>query len=148
MKKGIYGLPTKVKFCKKCVMSNQKVTPSIVTKDSRYSIKNTVYFDENDICEPCRLHEAFNNTINWDEREEQLKKLLNKYRSVDGSHDCIVPGSGGKDSIFQSIVLKEKYGMNPLTVTWAPHIYTKTCCILSNHLFLVKEILLCTWQKS
>jgi N-acetyl sugar amidotransferase len=35
-----------------------------------------------------------------------------------------VPGSGGKDSFYQSHILKYKYGMNPLTVTWAPHIYT------------------------
>ena len=122
---GIYGLPTKVIFCKKCVMSNQKVAPSIITKDNRYSKKSTLYFDGDRICEPCRIHEEFDNTINWEEREQQLKKLLDKYRSTDGSYDCIVPGSGGKDSVFQSLMLKEKYGMNPLTVTWAPHIYTE-----------------------
>jgi N-acetyl sugar amidotransferase len=37
----------------------------------------------------------------------------------------IVPGSGGKDSAYTSHVLKYKYGMNPLTVTWAPHKYTE-----------------------
>ena len=36
----------------------------------------------------------------------------------------MVPGSGGKDSAYTSHVLKYKYGMNPLTVTWAPHLYT------------------------
>ena len=120
----MYGLPKVVKFCKRCVISNQKVTPSIVTSDSRNSIKNTLYFDEEDICEPCRMHEEFDHTINWEERELELKKLLDKYRSNDGNYDCIVPGSGGKDSVFQSVMLKEKYGMNPLTVTWAPHLYT------------------------
>ena len=40
------------------------------------------------------------------------------------SYDCIVPGSGGKDSAFTAHVLKYKYGLNPLTVTWAPHLYT------------------------
>ena len=34
------------------------------------------------------------------------------------------PGSGGKDSAFASHILKYKYNMNPLTVTWAPHLYT------------------------
>ena len=66
----IYGLPNKVQFCKKCVMSNQKVAPSIITKDSRYSIKNTLYFDDYGICEPCRIHEEFDNKINWEEREK------------------------------------------------------------------------------
>ena len=120
----LYGLPNKVIFCKKCVMSNQKVTPSIITRDSKYSKKNTLFFDETGICEPCRLHEQFNNKINWEERELQLKILLDKYRSTDGSYDCIIPGSGGKDSVYQSLILKEKYGMHPLTVTWSPHIYT------------------------
>ncbi len=120
----IYGLPNKVIFCKRCVMSNQKVTPSVVTRDSKSSKKNTLFFDEDGICEPCRLHEQFNNSINWEAREKELRKLLDKYRSTDHSYDCIVPGSGGKDSIFQSLILKEKYGMHPLTVTWAPHIYT------------------------
>jgi N-acetyl sugar amidotransferase len=36
----------------------------------------------------------------------------------------VVPGSGGKDSFFAAHVLKHKYGMHPLTVTWAPHVYT------------------------
>ena len=33
---------------------------------------------------------------------------------------CLV---GGKDSAFTAHVLKYKYNMNPLTVTWAPHMY-------------------------
>ena len=32
--------------------------------------------------------------------------------------------SGGKDSIYVAHILKNKYGMNPLTVTWAPHLRT------------------------
>lgn len=121
---GWYGLPDEVVFCKKCVMSNQMVTPSVVTRDSKKGTKNTLYFDEHGVCEPCRLHEAFDGSIDWEERERELITLLDKYRSTDGSYDCIVPGSGGKDSVYQSLILKEKYGMNPLTVTWAPHLYT------------------------
>ena len=62
--------------------------------------------------------------INWEAREKELVKLLDKHRKNDGSHDCIVPGSGGKDSAYQAHILKYKYGMNPLTVTFAPSIYT------------------------
>ena len=36
----------------------------------------------------------------------------------------MVPGSGGKDSAFVSHILKYKYGMNPLTCTWQPIMYT------------------------
>ena len=35
-----------------------------------------------------------------------------------------MPGSGGKDSVYAAHLLKYKYGMHPLTCTWAPHIYT------------------------
>ncbi len=59
-----------------------------------------------------------------EERERALISLCDKYRSRNGAYDCIVPGSGGKDSFYASYLLKYKYGMNPLTVTWAPHIYT------------------------
>ncbi|HIO71993.1 MAG TPA: N-acetyl sugar amidotransferase, partial [Flavobacteriales bacterium] len=31
---------------------------------------------------------------------------------------------GGKDSFYAAHILKHKYGMHPLTVTWAPHLYT------------------------
>ena len=55
---------------------------------------------------------------------QELIKLCDKYRSHNGSYDCLVPGSGGKDSFYASHVLKYKYGMNPLTVTWAPFLYT------------------------
>ena len=47
------------------------------------------------------------------------------HRSKKGNYDCIVPGSGGKDSSFTAHILKYKYNMNPLTVTWAPHAYTQ-----------------------
>ena len=62
--------------------------------------------------------------IDWKERENQLNKILDKYRSRNGNYDCIVPGSGGKDSVFQAHILKSKYKMNPLTVTFAPILYT------------------------
>lgn len=62
--------------------------------------------------------------ISWGAREAALCALLDEHRSKDGSYDCIVPGSGGKDSFYAAHVLKSEYGMHPLTCTWAPHIYT------------------------
>lgn len=118
-----YGLPDNVEFCSRCVMSNQKVTPSLVQKDTKEGAKHTLIFQDG-VCSACRVQELKASRIDWQQREKELLRLLDKYRSNDGSYDCIVPGSGGKDSIFQSHILKHKYGMNPLTVTWAPHIYT------------------------
>lgn len=119
-----YGLPQKVKYCKKCVMSNQRPTSAIEFKHTKDSKKTTMHFDENEICDACRNAEV-KNQINWQKREEDLIQLLDKHRSKDGSYDCLVPGSGGKDSAYQAHILKYKYGMNPLTVTWPPILYTE-----------------------
>ncbi len=122
--KSYYGLPRKVKFCKKCVISNQRPSSAIEFKNKKNDKKKVIHFDENQICSACRFNKLKEEKINWSNREQNLKELLSKYRSRDGSYDVIVPGSGGKDSAFTSHILKYKYGMNPLTVTWAPHLYT------------------------
>lgn len=119
-----YGLPSEVKYCSKCVMSNQRPASAIEFKHTKDSKKVTLNFDENNVCDACRTAEQ-KEAINWEKREEELIKLLDKYRSKDGSYDCLVPGSGGKDSAYQAHVLKYKYGMNPLTVTWPPILYTE-----------------------
>ena len=51
--------------------------------------------------------------IDFNLREKQLLKLLDKHRGKYGEYDCIVPGSGGKDSYYASHIMKFKYGMNP-----------------------------------
>jgi len=60
----------------------------------------------------------------WGKREAALLRSLDKHRRNDGYYDCILPGSGGEDSAFQAHVLKYKYGMHPVTVTWPPIPYT------------------------
>ena len=118
-----YGLPNEVKFCKKCVISNQRPGSTVEFKHTIKEKKHTIGFDEEGVCEACRQSEV-KNQIDWAQREEELLQLLDKYRRNDGHYDCIVPGSGGKDSAYQSHVLKYKYGMNPLTITWPPILYT------------------------
>jgi N-acetyl sugar amidotransferase len=118
-----YGLPREVRFCKKCVMSNQRPVSEVEFKHNINTKKKTLAFDEEGICDACRANEQ-KESIDWKRREEELLKLLDQHRSKDGSYDCIVPGSGGKDSAYQAHILKYKYGMNPLTVTWPPILYT------------------------
>ncbi len=119
----LHGLPEKVVFCQNCVMSNQR--PSTSPELQKQSTKiETAAFDSDGICHPCKFLEIKKNT-NWMQREDELVQLLDKHRRNDGSFDVIVPGSGGKDSAYVSHVLKKRYGMHPLTVTWAPHIYTE-----------------------
>jgi N-acetyl sugar amidotransferase len=118
-----YGLPKEVKFCKKCLMSNQRPASTIEFKHTKDSKKVTMNFDKDGVCDACRANEQ-KVSIDWKDREEKLVQLLDKYRKNDGSYDCLIPGSGGKDSAYQAHVLKYKYGMNPLTVTWPPILYT------------------------
>lgn len=117
-----YGLPGVVKFCKKCVISNQRPSSTVEFKNTNVK-KETIAFDSDGVCDACRYNEIKNAT-DWGKREEALFQILEKYRSKDGSYDCIVPSSGGKDSSFTAHKLKYKYGMNPLTVTWSPNMFT------------------------
>jgi len=119
-----YGLPREVKFCKRCVISNQRPNSAIEFQHTRESKKATIGFDAEGICDACRVTER-KRDIDWAERERELVDLCDRFRRTDGGYDCIVPGSGGKDSFFAAHVLKNKYGMHPLTVTWAPHVYTE-----------------------
>lgn len=118
-----YGLPKEVLFCKKCVMSNQRPVSAIEFKHTIDSHKATLRINEDGICDACH-YAAEKTRIDWKKRESELLQLLGKHRRNDGRYDCIVPGSGGKDSAYQAHVLKYKYGMHPLTVTWPPILYT------------------------
>ncbi|HHJ80452.1 MAG TPA: N-acetyl sugar amidotransferase [Candidatus Tenderia electrophaga] len=120
-----YGLPQEVKFCSRCVISNQRPNSAVEYQHTQDSKKETIHFDEDNVCDACRVSETKEKTIDWDAREKELAELCDKYRSKDGSYDCLLPGSGGKDSFYAAHILKEKYGMHPLTTTWAPHMYTR-----------------------
>ena len=119
-----YGLPSTVTFCQRCVTSNQKPISAIEFQHTAASVKQAIHLDETNICDACRVTER-KTSIDWQARKEQLRALCDKHRSTDGSYDCLVPGSGGKDSFVAAHMLKYKYGMHPLTVTWAPHVYTE-----------------------
>ena len=120
----LYGLPRVVEYCKICVISNQRPNSAVEYTHTVESKKQTINFDSAGVCDACNYAMLKNSVIDWGDREKQLIELCNKYRSSDGSYDCIVPGSGGKDSFYASHILKTVYGMHPLTVTWAPHLYT------------------------
>lgn len=96
-----------MKYCKRCLFPNTK--PDI-------------YFDQNGVCDAChssdRKH-GIENSINWSQREQEFKAIIDKFKSKDGNdYDCIVPVSGGKDSVFQAYEMKVKHKMNPLAVTF------------------------------
>jgi N-acetyl sugar amidotransferase len=124
-KSNYLGLPENVKFCKSCVISNQRPSSVIEFKNTENEQKPTIEFNEDGLCSACEYQNLKANEIDWEKREKELKILCDKYRGNGTEYDCIIPGSGGKDSAFTSHILKYKYGLNPLTVTWAPHKYTE-----------------------
>ena len=99
----------KIIFCKRCVLSNQRPR---------------VHFNDDGVCGQCLYAEYKETIVDWDKREKELENLCDKYRSKDNSWDIVVPGSGGKDSGYVTYTLKKKFGMHPLTVTWASAIST------------------------
>src|SRR5207249_2607375 len=102
---------TPMEYCKRCVY------PA--------NAKPGIMIDDDGICSGCRSFEAktvFRNQIDWPNRERKLAELLREYkahqRAKGNPFDCIVPVSGGKDSHFQVYTIKERYGLNPLLVSY------------------------------
>ncbi len=118
-----FGLPEEVIFCKRCVMSNQRPSSYPEFRNTADRKTPTMHIDEEGVCDACRYADQ-KEDIDWEARKRELEVLLDKHRRTDGQHDCIVSGSGGKDSAYTVHLLKYKYGMHPLTVTWPPTIYT------------------------
>ncbi|MEK7084797.1 MAG: N-acetyl sugar amidotransferase [Patescibacteria group bacterium] len=101
--------PKEVKFCTRCVVSNQRPRIS---------------FNSDGVCSACEYAYKKHHVIDWAKREEELAAVCEKYRSSDGRFDIVVPGSGGKDSAYTAHYLQTVHGMHPLVVTWAPFVYT------------------------
>lgn len=120
----LYGLPELVEHCSKCLMTNQKPHSINETKSKISSKKTGMKIHKNGLCEACLYTEKKKTAIDWEKRELLLQRKLDHFRKSDGSYDCIVSGSGGKDSMMVSHLLKYKYGMHPLTITFAPLSYT------------------------
>lgn len=101
--------PTDVRFCSRCVVSNQRPR---------------IEFSEDGVCSACQFAYEKQLVIDWHDRARQLDVLCDHHRRSDGRYDVLVPCSGGKDSSSVAHKLRDWYGMHPLTVTWAPFIYT------------------------
>ena len=99
-----------MKYCKKCLYPDTK--PQII-------------FNDDGICSACINYEK-KKTIDWDKKRKEFREILEKYRSKNKTnYDCIIPVSGGKDSHYQTYVIKKEFGLNPLVVNFHPHDQTE-----------------------
>lgn len=92
-----------MKYCTKCVMPDTR--PGIA-------------FNGQGICSACQSYENRKN-VDYNIRLAELNTLCDKYRGMNGPNgfDCMIAVSGGKDSHYQTYIMKEVMGMNPLLVT-------------------------------
>lgn len=84
-----------------------------------------IIFDSEGVCSGCRTHEE-KYQIDWNEKEQELDALLSQYKGRQGSsYDCVIPVTGTGDDFFVVDLVKNKYGLNPLLVTYNTHFSTK-----------------------
>lgn len=100
-----------MKFCKRCLYPENHAL--------------NIIFDAENICSGCRIHEE-KYQINWLEKEKELFSLLKQYKNrPNTSYDCVIPVVGTGDDFFIVDLIKNKYGLNPLLVTYNTHFSTK-----------------------
>ena len=93
-----------MKYCKKCLYP-----------DTKPQLK----FNEDGVCEAC-LNSNKKDSVDWEFRKKQLREIAEKYRKSDGTYDCIIPVSGGKDSHYQALYARDELGLNPLLINFIP----------------------------
>ena len=96
-----------IRWCTRCVYPSISAAP--------------MEFDDQGVCMGCRMAEAKADITpaEWNCRKDLLRQIFEKYRCKDGSrHDVVIAVSGGKDSWFQTHVIKHEFGLNPLLVTY------------------------------
>lgn len=91
-----------MKYCSKCILPDTH---------------ETIQFDAEGVCNICRQAEIKHKEVDWNKRQEMLDKIIAKYRDK-GEYDCIIPFSGGKDSVFQLWYAVEKLKLKPLVVRY------------------------------
>lgn len=76
--------------------------------------------DDRGVCDACRSAER-KRAADWVARRRELDAIFARVRRRrDHDYDCIVPVSGGKDSVYQTQIVRRVFDMNPLCVTFRP----------------------------
>lgn len=81
-----------------------------------------ISFDVNGVCSLCTEYDKRDTCIDWMARQEELQKILQRYRDYamerGNKYNCIVGYSGGKDTAYTLWAMMRKYRMRPLVVTF------------------------------
>lgn len=98
------------------IVDRATARPATMRRCTRCILPETfpmITFDEKGVCSVCRSHEA-----KQLEGRAALERQIERYRSKDGSPDCIIAFSGGRDSAYGLHYLKRELGMNPIAFTY------------------------------
>ncbi len=88
-------------YCKKCILP-----------DTRPGLE----IQSDGVCNAC--HNFMSRPeIDYVEREKLFARIAAEAQKRSTGYDCLIPGSGGKDSTWQLVKCLE-YGLKPLIVTW------------------------------
>ncbi len=88
--------------------------------------KPGIFFNEDGICNACINAEKKDESIDWDIRMAELIEIANKVKSQKPQdYNCLIPVSGGKDSTFMAMFIRDKLGLTPLCVYVEPCYITK-----------------------
>jgi len=99
-----------MKICSKCVLDEN--FPGI-------------RFDEKSICNYCRIEKPLSvQSEKKHEFEQKFNSLINEHKEK-SLYDVVVAYSGGKDSTYTLHLLKEKYGLNILALTFDNWFFSK-----------------------
>ena len=73
-----------------------------------------IKYDEKGVCNYCKNYKLKNQP----KPIEELIELVDQYRKRDGSPDCIIPYSGGRDSTHTLHIAKNVLKLNPIAFTY------------------------------
>lgn len=89
-----------MKYCKNCIMPETRPDQ---------------YLNNAGVCNGCLSYD-YQEKIDWGKRKNELLRIINEKKLDKNKWNCVVPGSGGKDSTYQIIKARE-LGLNPVFVT-------------------------------
>ncbi|MCS5707692.1 N-acetyl sugar amidotransferase [Candidatus Berkiella cookevillensis] len=93
-----------MKYCQRCIMP---------------ATRPGLRLNAEGICAACLWYEQ-KKTLNWQEKHKEFQDLAQWAKATSRSPwDCVLGVSGGKDSTWQAIVLREQFNLNPLLVQFA-----------------------------
>ena len=77
-----------------------------------------IEYDKNGVCNYCHQWDKKWKNFDYEKAEQKLIEILKTAKNKRKKYDCLIPYSGGRDSSYVLYLIKQKYGLNPLAVTF------------------------------